>query len=545
MSNTKKFNILLFIITIVMLFVYLVYQSYGLYAVVYGDELYYNNLARFHKLSEAGRPNYIYLSILRSTNFCGDKFIDCSRIINILFFIFSVPFIYSISRLVCSQKISYLIVILSMIDPLNTYTAYFMPESMYYFCFWMFTWYVLTTILKKKPYFEIISALILSLISMVKPHSLFLIPGFLALLMYSIYLSDSSNKIKFFMYKSVQFLGVLLFTRLLLGFLFAGHNGLSLFGSSYGSIAESQLSIEKFFPLLFLFIASLKIHLMAFVLLFSFPLLTLILLFTSDNLKSEYKAISIYSIVVIISLVFISAFLTASVIGTGPYETIRRFHLRYYNFAFPLLFIIATGSVSFKLQKKTNKVLAYVTFIIGILIVYSGLKITKYYDSSFIDNPELLGIYSNSFLLKTLVVVNITSLVFLILTKKIGGYMYLTIFLPINMISSLYYSNQNLKGNLTPDIYIKATLSIKKLLKKDEISKLVVIGPYDIGLMECSLYFNNPSVYTITHPNHTVIEKNKIPKDKKWVLIIGDYSNIKPTYKLEGFSLAKITDVEN
>jgi phosphoglycerol transferase len=58
------------------------------------------------------------------------------------------------------------------------------------------------------------------------------------------------------------------------------------------------------------------------------------------------QKVSIYTFLVLINLIVVVSIFTASIAGTGPYETIARLHMRYHDFALPLLVVIAASQLS-------------------------------------------------------------------------------------------------------------------------------------------------------------------------------------------------------
>jgi phosphoglycerol transferase len=58
------------------------------------------------------------------------------------------------------------------------------------------------------------------------------------------------------------------------------------------------------------------------------------------------QKVSFYTFLVLINLIAVVSIFTASIAGTGPYETIARLHMRYYDFALPLLIVIAASQLS-------------------------------------------------------------------------------------------------------------------------------------------------------------------------------------------------------
>ena len=95
-------TILVWIILAVAIF--LMFRSFGLYPAVMDDEYAYSKFSRLLSFDRAVFPDYLYYIIYRITSSCGDSFLNCARLFNILFFVSAAPFIYLIGSRVTGKK---------------------------------------------------------------------------------------------------------------------------------------------------------------------------------------------------------------------------------------------------------------------------------------------------------------------------------------------------------------------------------------------------------------------------------------------------------
>ena len=123
-------------------FVFLILRNVGLYPWIFSDEYSYSQASRLIKAAASNTPLYIYYYVYRVTRHAGTAFLDAARLLNALFLVGAAPFIYQVARKVTSKWIAVLVAMLSLLAPINTYTAYFMPEAMYFFVFWWMTWFI-------------------------------------------------------------------------------------------------------------------------------------------------------------------------------------------------------------------------------------------------------------------------------------------------------------------------------------------------------------------------------------------------------------------
>ena len=80
-DNDKKILIAIVLVSAVLLIV----RGWGLYPTVMDDEYAYSKFSRLLPLAQAGFPDYIYYSVYRATSYCGNGFLNCARIFNVIF----------------------------------------------------------------------------------------------------------------------------------------------------------------------------------------------------------------------------------------------------------------------------------------------------------------------------------------------------------------------------------------------------------------------------------------------------------------------------
>lgn len=502
----------------------------GLYPNVFADEWIYSLSARLQPLSASVSPSYLYLLLFKTTNYCGPDFLSCARILNACFFTLASPFIYRVASRVTTHKIALFITVLSLSGPINSYTAYFMPESLYFFSFWVFTWFALTKLQKSPLFYGSGLGLIFCIMTLIKVHAVFLMPAifiFLFLLLLYKPIDISLNKI---MFSILYMLIVFICTRELLGYILAGQNGLDVLGIKYHYNAVSLFNTKRLHDALLLLIIPVLGHLSALVLFFAVPLAILTNIFQRKSIDSV-TAINpniitgLFLISCLISLFFITTITTTQIVGWDPYETINRIHLRYYNFIFPLFFIIAAGGLSTTTSVKSFGCKHYLTFIlICFAFFYASLYLRGYYSISYIDCPELFGLLYNNMVFKCLSILGMLCLITWTFNKKWGSVSYVFIFLPLSLIISNYYVHIELRKERLhfTDAYDKAGLFTRDYLGH-ETSHLVVIGSERGGLFKTLFYLDNPKTNISELPTNTPIEFAKIPADTDWVLFIGEY----------------------
>jgi phosphoglycerol transferase len=529
-------------------FMALLFRNTGLYPIVFGDEFTYSQLSRLLPFSEAYRPNYLYYAVYGTTNICGDGFLECARILNVLFFVAAAPFIYLTGKRLCSKETALFVTLLALLGPFNSYTAYFMPESFYFFSFWLITWFLLglnyTSDLKSWCF----TGILLGLSALIKPHALFLLPTMVA---YVFYISrrNEDKWLQQALLKATVLVVFTLLVKLLIGYLLAGHAGITIFGSSYSSMASSTTSdFQRYLDIFELSVGIVNGHILAISLMFGVPFAfatyVVINSLTSKVEVGIHQKVSFYTFAVLINLILVTGLFTASVAGSAQYETLERIHMRYYNFSLPLLIILAASQLSFESTVGKLRWRAVIAFPIGVAILYAAYTYLVPYTPYFVDAPELRGFTFNSTVFYVLSGISFISLVLWVYRAPIGGKIFLYFFMPLTISFSTFYVNQELRDSaLVPDLSYKAGSFTKQFLSKEELSKLMVVGSEPAGLLKTLYYIDNLKVSFEIIPNKGSYDFYKLPPvGKEWVLILGKASlldNIFFQVPMNGFTLVR------
>src|SRR5207249_3703458 len=140
-------------------------------------------------------------------------------------------------------------------------------------------------------------------------------------------------------------------TRFATGYLLAGPPGLKLAGHLYSSIGSSLSARAELSPILALAWHSLAGHLLVACLILPVPLAAILCTgpdseISARNAGTNSGLLRIYAGSILVPLLLVAALSTAMFVNGSPYDTVDRLHLRYYNFAFPLFYIVAACEFS-------------------------------------------------------------------------------------------------------------------------------------------------------------------------------------------------------
>jgi phosphoglycerol transferase len=513
---------------IVAVFVFLLFRNLGLHPSVFSDEWSYSLSSRLMKLSSASTPLYLYYFVYRLTRHCGVEFLECARVLNALFFVAAAPLIYAVARKVASKPLAVLVALLSLIGPINTYTAYFMPEAMYFFVFWILTCFTLSDRQRWPGRYGAVLGLLLAVLMLIKVNAIFLVPGVAAFIV-DRYLRDRSP---FRVRSALTALGYMLVTiiivRLGVGYISAGTAGLHVLGTKYGALADSSVGSARFSHMTTGILGVLRGHLMALALLFGLPLAAMVTLVRRRDDKSEgdaeLQAIAAYSLALLVILLIVVAYFTTSIIGEGPYESLARLHMRYYNFLFPLFLIIVAGQVSIKDGRRNNYVVGISVALLAAFILYALKSLLPLYSPSIVDSPELYGVTAVRVVFVIVAILAVLSMVGWAWNQRRGAQLFLFVFLPVSVLCSTTVDNSYLRGRLKADVYDRAGVFARDELEKDERAKLIVVGSELASLYRVLFYVDEPEATALAIAPGAPFDRNAIPSDRKWVLVMGDHA---------------------
>jgi phosphoglycerol transferase len=537
----KKIKIdygLLMAITIAVLAFALLLRNEGLYPIVFADELTYSKFARLVPLQEALIPNFLYFAIYRATNFCGDGFLGCARILNILFFIGSFPFIYATAKKFTSRRVAGLVAFLTLAGASNSYTAYFMPETIYFFSFWVLVWSLIKLDKASSATKWLVPGVILGIASLIKPHGLFLLPAVLAYCVL-ILIKRADNKYRHIVYSTVSLVVATFATKLVGGFILAGKNGVTLFGTFYSPYADTTQNreFEYYWTLIKTAALNASGHSLALCFVYAIPVVIFLRLLVRKNTSgdpqnSEVSPLLLLSGLVIVDLIAVTALFTASIAADS---SVYYLHIRYYFFALPLLLIAAARELESGRDEGGRLARALCAMPVIAAIIYVMAKSLKPFDAISSIAPELYGLVAQPIILYSAGCISIASLLAWICSPRHGAKAYLFVFVPFAVLSAGYIVNNDLRYRMKPDVFDQAGVFTRTYLNHDQRSRTLIVGTDSevAGLFRVLYYFDLPNTDygQLDGPNSSIklilreaaFNIQDLPETKNWILVIGDH----------------------
>lgn len=529
------------------LFAYLVARNHGLFPMVFADEWFYSSSARLHPLSEAVVPSYLFLALYGLTSWFGDQFLEGVRVLNAAFFVGAAPFLYLIARPICGRGPAMAVAIMGVMGAANSYTAYFMPEPMYFFLFAVLSWGAMAWRGLQPWQYGLAVGAVLGLLATTKVHGLFLAP---ALVVFLLYRGWADYRGKGWLVKALLMiacaLAALAAVRFSIGYLLAGPAGLSLSGNFYKGVATtSTSSLDKLLGLLPDALVSLKGHLMGLVLLVSLPLASMALHAASpavrQDSKAELRMLSMFAFLMLGATVAMTVLYTASITSHGPGEG-TRLHLRYYNFVFPLLFIIALAPLALAKEQGRAAARGVIAAVLGGAIVFAVLALQPAYTVSHVDGPELAAITRTKPILYALSALALATLALWAFAPKRGVQLFLFLLLPLTVINGERASRRMFEGATVANEYDRAGMAARQHVSREEANRLTVVGEGS-GLLRALFHIDSPGAEYQDIATGAPFTTDLISPRRAWILVVGKRAlppDLKPVVQTPDYSLFKV-----
>jgi len=506
----------------------LIFRSIGLYPTVFSDEYFHSVSARIVPFSQATYPNYLFYLIYSITIFFGDGFLEGARLLNVISFVSATPFIYLVARKVATRRVALLITTLSILAPINSYTAYFMPESLYFLFFWVFTWLCLNIRIEHGTLHWSFIGAFFGFTALIKPHALFLLPPLATFfLLQHRYApkSEAEGKRKYLLY--IIFCLSALGTKFILGFILAGQSGLTFFGASYTSQAPS---LSRYMDLTGPFFENGRGHLLSLVILFSVPVAQLVSssnsCFKSSTDSSPLVNVALYTLLIFAFLVPIVALYTASRAMIWPAaESNFRLHLRYYNFAFPLFLVVAASQIASADNRESTKWRMMIAIPIGIAILYALYTRMRPFNPHYVDSPAMYGMLKDIVAFYCFGGLSFAALALWIYGTRPGAKFFLYVFMPLAVTWTSIYANKGLRQQMVPNHFDHVGMFAKRYLSAANVdfSRLHVASSNPYGLFKTLFYLEDASREVL--PDQTGrYDLSKVPRTKEWLLLLGDHT---------------------
>ncbi|KQQ33674.1 hypothetical protein ASF61_11490 [Duganella sp. Leaf126] len=500
----------------------LLVRNHGLYPVVFLDEWSYSRYARLAPLSEAIVPSYLYLALFGATNACGTAFLECARVGNAVLYVLAAPFLYRVALPVTGRPAAIVVTLTALLGGSNTYTAYFMPEATYFLGFWVLSWIMLSEVGGTGVRSAVLAGVVLGLMSLVKVHALFLLP---AIMLYALWRSWRTGRPATGVLAAAAMAATTLVLKLALGWLLAGAAGLDLLGSMYGGQAR-QSAGGVLARLLQPALWNAYGHLMALVLLCAVPLLALLTAAASAQARAAAgqpgRNALVYTVLTLGATLGLTVLYTASIAHAGPNEG-ARLHLRYYDFVFPLLAMLAASPLLG--HRGDWRVRAALVLLLAALIVVSALTLRPAFVLSFVDGPELVNLAEHKSRFHQLVLLQLLVIAAWCWRPALGRLGFVWLLLPVMALNASVMSYRTLQLAAGPaQLADRVGRALHAQLSDAERDRLLLIGDDAVALFRAQFHVDRHASQTLLLAPGEAIDAAMVPPGVGTVVVLGDHA---------------------
>lgn len=528
---------------------YLLQRTLGLSPGVFADEWYYSKMARLMPLSEATLPSWLYLLVFGATSGCGPGFLDCARIGNVVFHVGAAPFLYLVARRLVAAPLACAIALLSLLLPLNLYTSFFMPESMYFFGFALLAWVALNGLAWRAPLHALAAGAVLGLMSLVKVHAVFLLPALCLYLVYAGRVRAAGGPwIARGLGAAALALASAVLVKLLLGWLLAGEAGLTLFGAFYGAGASSA-SQHSLLSRLYPMSVSARGHATALTALLAIPLAILLhAVFSRDTWRADNPRgpLVVFTVLALGSALGLAVLYTASIAHEGPMEGLR-LHSRYYSFALPLLLVAAAATAAAGKDASPpagRRALApgLIVLVLAALLAAAWIGLPAF-DPRLTDSPEYTALARHGVAVTALFIVQALLLALWLRSRRAAAWGALALALPLALLITNRDVHQHylvhLKAAPPAD---RAGMAARALIPPEERSATMIVAN-GADLFRTQFHIDHPQMILLDMPDGAPIEAYRIGSQTRWLVAVGRHSlpeGMVPAIAEEDFTIVKL-----
>ncbi|QBE64603.1 DUF7024 domain-containing protein [Pseudoduganella lutea] len=535
-----------FALALGVLALYLVLRSAGMYPAVFADEWLYSKSARLYPLADSILPSWLYLALFGQTSHCGPGFLACARIMNIALYIAAAPFVYGVARTVLGRGAAQALTVVVLLMPVNTYTAYFMPEAMYFLAFCVLAWTALTKHHLPPLRYGLVAGAVLGTACAIKVHGLFLLPPLLAFMLY-LCVAGGQGWLRRFAVMAGAALAMTLLVKAALGYLVAGPAGVGLLGSFYGNHATNNEGAGRFARLIAPALTSLYGHVLALAALAALPLATLLAHLAAPK-RDRDPALARAQVFVLLMLgaaVAVTVLFTATIADAAPGEG-TRLHMRYYNFVLPLLVLLAAAPLAAPQPRERRRRIVVAALMAVPLVLAAAMPLVAVYPTSFVDSPELNLLAATPYYLKLLVAFQLVALAVWALWQRPGRLLFAFLLLPLAMVLGEKTSYLTMASQQVPDPYDKAGSMVRDYLGKEEAAGVTVAGD-GAGLLRALFHIDTAGADFIELVPGAPLRANELPPDRRWLVVVGPHplpDTIVPEIRTPDYALIRLNTVK-
>jgi phosphoglycerol transferase len=256
---------------------------------------------------------------------------------------------------------------------------------------------------------------------------------------------------------------------------------------------------------------------------------------------AESDQIRLFTFFVFACLLAMTTLFTANVAGSNAMESIARLHMRYYNFALPLLLVVVAGQVSPPVARPGMRG-AVPAVVFGVLAILAITSLLDGFVPGIVDSPELRGLTINPVMFRTLAMLGVLTLVAWVFNARIGSRLFLFVLFPIVVVVSSWRGNGELRQNMVADSYASAGIFTHQYIGRS-VEPILVVGADHSASYRAMFYLDNPNATNLVVPEGEALTESQLPANARWLLVVGEHAlpaSARQEAAFGGFTLARL-----
>lgn len=525
---------------------------------IMGDEYVYTSAAKHLPFAEQYFSNYLFSWVMSATNMCGTDFYVCTKSINSVFFALAILFTFLIAARFLTFGWSVFVASVTALSPIAIPVSYFMPEIMYFAAMTGVVLVALWVADKGKWQLWSLVGISLGLAALVKPHAIFMLPAFTVFALVVSYKLASGSWLAGLRSAGSTIAGFFV-AKFGLGFLFAGTEGLKLFGG-YGSPVDALTSVvQNQAPtvsqdagtqatglelLASVSLWHLAMHLAVVLMIAGLPLLLSLRVLLSVAKKAEPVG-PVSSLFILVGLITFSIISVVAVfeayVTVGGDDHSDRLILRYYEFLIPQFIVMGLLLPRFTDSKLVWRIIQGSTVVVAALffsIFYPGN-----FDQQYADSSTLPGLAASGGLFIAVAVAIAGAILYWIFTPEEGNVLIGRFIIPLFLIVALVMSQSKLiEINGTQAYFDQAGWASRDALNDVPGERIIVIGQTRTEVFTVKFWIDEPNIKELL-----VLEGSVVPLDNvsesDYVVTLGNIGIDFPHEVVtegEGYKLVKV-----
>jgi phosphoglycerol transferase len=502
-------------------FWYLTVRLTGVTVSVLIDEYVYVLDAHYKAFSESGYPNHLFQLIYSSTKVCGPEFYECARSINAGFVVASGIVVYFLAKYLASGKKIFGVAgwLVTILGTFGTYTAYFMPEAIFNFLMVLFIYGLIRFGNSDRILTWLALGSLLGIAALAKPHALFVVPAIVIFIFLSVW-STKQTILKSSLLRMGTFLAALLVSKLGLGYLIAGPNGFSLFGSYGYAVASGEAVAETLNTNTWLNVPQTALGqtlMIVMILGVALPVALVGLLRVlkkDEELFAANKFRALFGIA-LLNMMAVSALFEA-------WQNLNTWmHTRYYSYLIPLAVLVLVEAYVRRDAERTNLTKRIIVGIFVVLSIYALFTQGIPFGANWIDAPDFFMQIKNLEISSILIIVALGLSIFWLWNSKTSMAIAIAVSVFASGYAGLHTTNFLSDTFGKGDAYQHIGRLLSNYLPQEELDKTVLFGN-DGVLMQRTLFYSLSGGATAMGGTHAEFEPAAINPDTKWFLVFGE-----------------------